>query len=238
MNQLYIVFSFISIAVGGIMYAASDNYYLGAGSAIIYLLASFIIFVPEIIKYKKAGDRYHECFHFINNFVISLSIKKSIPGALESTSLSMSQQFQDMFSGLANMNEDEKLRYLTSYFPFYVYSLFLQVIDLWTEQGGDILKMSNYLLAETRYEEDYLTTTSSITRRKYIEIASLWAITLAILVLLRFALRDFYNKIKLQPIYIIALAILSLFVLFSIYMVVSRVTDLKLKGYKKNEKIV
>lgn len=238
MKKSLLVFLLISIAMGVIMYIASDNIFIALGVLMIFLFTSILLMSPMISRYEKVCQRYHENFHFINNFIISLSIKRSISGALESTSLSMNDEFLKMYQGLEDMTENEKLDYLSSYFPFYSYLLFLQIIKLWQEEGGDILAMSTYLLNETRSEEEYVSATSKMGRKKYIEVGSLWMICLLILILLRFALRDFYSRIKRQTLFIISLVILSAFVLFSIYMLVYKATDIKLKGYKKNEKII
>ena len=134
------------------------------------------------------------------------------------------------------MSDDEKLKYLSTYFSFYVYQLFLQIVELWEENGGDIIRMSKYLISEVRSNEEYITKTESMSNSKYVEIGILWGFCALIVVILRFSLKEFYDRIKVQILYIAAILGLFLFILFSIYLLIRKATDLKLKGYSENEK--
>ena len=239
MKKYIPIFLVITLFVGGMSYITTENIFLTIGVVLSYGLASYLLFIPKFIKFEKLVERFQECFHFINNFIISLSIKKSVPLALENVNLSMDQNFQDMFAGLQDMHDQEKIKYLGgNYFPFHVYQLFMQIIDLYQEEGGDILEMSKYLLQELRFSEEYTTTCKGMGMKKYVEIAVLWTMCLGILVFTRFALKDFYTSIKNQSFFIISIAAFMLFILFSTYVLITRATSLNLKGYNSNEKIV
>jgi len=234
-NKLYI-FAFISLVVGIIAYLALENIIIAISVFVIYLLITVLILLPRFKNYDETKNRYHECYHFINNFIITLSIKKSISGALETTVGSMNAEFIDMFNGLENMTENEKLDYLSSYFQFSDYSLFLEIISIWQEEGGDIISMSKYLISNIRHNEEYLIKTESISKRKYVEIGILWAISLSIIVVLRFALSEFYGKVKGQILYIASISLILIFALLTIVLLVQKGTSLKLKGNSNHEK--
>ena len=237
MNSKLFIFVFISLAVGVVAYIALENIFIPIAVFVLYLASMLLIVIPKLNKYSLVKTRYHECYHFINNFIISLSIKKSISGALETTVGSMNSEFVDMFNGLDTMSENDKLEYLSSYFEFYDYSLFLQIIFIWQEEGGDIIAMSKYLISNIRNNEEYLTKTEIISKRKYVEIGILWTISLSIIVVLRFALNDFYTKVKGQVLYMAAITIILVFALFTIIMLVQKGTSLKLKGSASHEKV-
>lgn len=238
-SKTIIIFLIISIVASLAAYVATDNYFILGGVFIVYISLSFLFFVPSLNKFNTQCDRFHECYHFINNFIISLSIKKSISAALENVTLSMDSNFQEMMKGLENMLDKEKINYLnTTYFPFYAYRLFMQIIDLYEEEGGDILQMSKYLLQEVRNNEEYLSQCRVLSRHKYVEISLLWAMTLVIILLLRFTLKDFYSSIKNQPFFLISLSAVFAFIALSIFVLISRGTNTKLKGYQQNEKII
>lgn len=237
MNSKLFIFVFISLAVGVVAYIALENIFIPIAVFVLYLASMILIVIPKLKKYSLVKTRYHECYHFINNFIISLSIKKSISGALETTVGSMNSEFVDMFNGLDSMSENDKLEYLSSYFEFYDYSLFLQIIFIWQEEGGDIIAMSKYLVSNIRHNEEYLTKTEMISKRKYVEIGILWTISLSIIVVLRFALNDFYTKVKGQVLYMAAITIILAFALFTIVMLVQKGTSLKLKGSANHEKV-
>lgn len=235
-NKLY-VFIFISLVIGIITYLALENIFIAIAIFAVYLLITTLLLLPKFKKYDETKNRYHECYHFINNFIITLSIKKSLSGALETTVGSMNSEFIDMFNGLENMSENEKLNYLSTYFQFSDYSLFLEIIDIWLEEGGDIISMSKYLISNIRHNEEYLIKSESISKRKYVEIAILWAISLSIIVVLRFALSEFYGKVKGQILYIASISLILAFALLTIVLLVQKGTSLNLKGNSNHEKV-
>ena len=236
MNKNVVIFLIISLVVSIVSYIALENIYISVGILSFYLLISVFFISPLIKKYNMQVNKFHECYHFINNFIISLSIKKSITGALETTVPSMPSEFVEMFSGLENMSENEKLNYLSTYFEFYDYQLFLQIIFLWEEQGGDVVAMSKYLLSDIRDNEEYLTKAGSLATHKYVEVGILWTITLLVIVVLRFALNDFYNKIINQLVFMISISAILIFILLSIYLLVKKGTTIEIQGYSQNEK--
>ena len=238
-NKLYIIFILISLVMAAASYLATDNYFMLGGVFVIYIALSLLFYIPRLVNFEGQCQRFHECYHFISNFIISLSIKKAINAAFENVVLSMDKEFQEMMDRLETMGVKEKIKYLgDSYFPFYVYSLFLQIIDLYEEEGGDILEMSKYLLQEARNNEEYISTCRNLARHKYVEISWLWAATLLIIVLLRFTLKDFYISIKNQPFFLISLGAIFAFIAFSIFLLIKRGTDAKLKGYQHHEKVI
>ena len=236
MNKNFITLLFISLIISVVSYIALENIIISGGILIVYIIFSLLIISPMLKKHAIKIRKFHECYHFINNYVISLSIKKSIAGALESTVNSMPTQFIDIYEGLENMGNIDKLNYLSSYFSFHAYQLFLQILAIWQEEGGDILQMSKYLINEIRCNEEYITKTESMSVHKYVEIGILWSFCLLIIIVLRFALKDFYMYIKGQLIYLISMVILFLFILFTIFLLIQKGTNLKIKGYKDNEK--
>lgn len=237
MNSKFVLFLLLSLVCGVISYISLSNIFVSLGIIAVYLIVSIILINPLLKQYEIKSKRYHENYHFINNFIIALSIKKSIKGALESTLGSMPSEFNEMIEGIENMNDHEKINYLSTYFTFYSYRLFLQIIDFWEEEGGDILEMSKFLLDDIRHEEEYISKSSTLFTRKVGELISMWGICLLILVVLRFSLKEFYLNIQTQPLFLIAICALFAFLLFTIYLLIYKGTLLKIKGVRKNEKI-
>lgn len=237
MNSKFVLFLLLSLVCGVISYISLSNIFVSLGIIAVYLIVSIVLINPLLKQYEIKSKRYHENYHFINNFIIALSIKKSIKGALESTLGSMPSEFNEMIEGIENMNDHEKINYLSTYFTFYSYRLFLQIIDFWEEEGGDILEMSKFLLDDIRHEEEYISKSSTLFTRKVGELISMWGICLLILVVLRFSLKEFYLNIQTQPLFLIAICALFAFLLFTIYLLIYKGTSLKIKGVRKNEKI-
>ena len=238
-NKYFIIFMFISMVMGVSYYIATSNIIVASSILLLFMVLSLFVFIPKLNKFNAMSTRFNECYHFINNFIISLSIKKVVGAAFENTVLTMGDDFINLMNKLENSTSREKLEYLSSnYFPFYIYRLFIQIVDLYEEEGGDILEMSKYLLQEARHNEEYLLSITSTSKHKYLEISLLWGITLFILVLLRFTLTDFFVSIKNQLFYIVGIAAIFLFIALSIFVLISRSTETRLKGYKEHEKVI
>ena len=235
MNFLLIGF-IVSLAFAGLIYIASENIFVSL-SIFLFTLVFFIFLVRrQVNKYREKTRRYHQCYQFINTYLISLSIKGSMTAARESSYGTADKDTQEVIDSIKDLDEEEKLSYLCKYFKFDLYHLFLDTVSLWNEQGGDILAMSQYLVNQVRLKEEYLLYCESIHRHRVIEFTVLWGITLTILASLRFALSQFYTKISHAIFYQIAVVVLFLFIILSIYIMVKRITNITLKGWKDDEK--
>ena len=235
MNYL-VVGIVVSIVFAGITFIASQNIF----SAISILTISNLFFVliarRQINKSQQKIHRFHDCYQFINTFIISLTVKGSISSALESAYNVSDSGTKEIIDSIKELNDEEKLSYLCKYFKFDIYHLFVDLIKLWSEEGGDILKMSHYLVEQARLKEEYLITCQSINKSKTVEFVTLWAIALLILTALRFALSQFFDRIAKTLFYQIAVVVIMLFALFSIYVLLMRTTNLLLEGWKDDEK--
>ena len=232
MSITIILGTIISLVFGAVAYISSSNIIATAvsfGISLIYFLA---IASQMVRRYQTKITRYHECYQFCNTFLVSLSIKGAIKSALESTFETMPQLFNKKVIGMEEFNEDEKLQYLAQYFKFNTYSLFLNIVNLWSEQGGDILNMSQHLINETRLTEEYITEANRLSIKHILEFAILWIFSLAILVILRFALSQFYGKIAKQTYFPIALSGIILFALLTVHIALLRACKLEIRGWQ------
>ena len=226
----------VSLVLTGVSFITTQNIYM---SISIFLLSNaFFVFVVnrKMKKNQLKIHRYHQCFHFINSFIISLNVKGSMSAAIQSGYETTDEDTKVLIDSIKELNEDEKIMYLSKHFKFDLYRLFVDTINLWNEEGGDILKMSQYLINQVRLKEQYLITCETIHRQKTIEFVVLWSISLAILAALRFALSQFFERIRQTIFYQVAVAVIMLFVLASIYILVMRVCKLDLEGWKDEEK--
>ena len=226
----------VSFAFAGLIFIASENVISTISIFLITLLFFVLLIKRRIDKYQEKTRRYHQCYQFINSYLISLSIKGSLSAARESSYGTADKGTREVIDSIKDLDEEEKLSYLSKYFKFDLYHLFVDTIKVWREQGGDILTMSQYLINQVRLKEEYLLFCESAHRSKLIEFFVLWGITLTILTSLRFALSQFYTRIIHAMFFQIAVVVLFLFVLLSIYLMVSRITNVTLEGWKDDEK--
>ena len=110
--------------------------------------------------------------------------------------------------------------------------MFLDLISLWSDQGGDIISMSSNLTNRARELEEYVSEAEQIHNKKIIEFVILWSFSLAILVFLRFALSQFFDKITSQFFYLIGIASIFIYVLITIHLLISKMTTLEINGWK------
>ena len=226
----------VSFAFAGLIFIASENIFSTISIFLITLLFFVLLIKRQIDKYQEKTRRYHQCYQFINSYLISLSIKGSLSAARESSYGTADKGTREVIDSIKDLDEEEKLSYLSKYFKFDLYHLFVDTIKVWSEQGGDILTMSQYLINQVRLKEEYLLYCESVHRSKLIEFFVLWGITLTILTSLRFALSQFYTRIVHAIFFQIAVVVLFLFVLLSIYLMVVRITNVTLEGWKDDEK--
>lgn len=234
--NIVVVGIIISLVFAGITYIATQNLF-SMISIFLISIAFFVLIARRLInRNQQKIHRYHECFQFINNFIVALNVKGSLSAAISSAYETADVDTKEIIDSIQDLNEEEKLSYLTKYFKFDLYRLFVDLISLWNEQGGDILKMSRYLVAQVRLKEEYLLTCQSINKSKTLEFTVLWFISLMILTALRFALSQFFNRISQTLFYQIAVVVILLFALFSTYVLLKRSTNLYLEGWKDDEK--
>ena len=221
----------VSLVLAGITFLACQNL---ISTLIIFLVtnAFFILVVKrQMDKTHLKIHRYHQCFQFVNSFIISLNIKGSMSAAMESAYETADEATREILDSIKEMTEEEKLSYLQKYFKFDLYRLFVDTVTLWSEQGGEILHMSRYLVDQVRLKEQYLINCQSLHISKTIEFVVLWAITLAILAALRFSLSQFFSYISGTIIYQVSVVVTMFFTLLSIFVLVKRITNLNLEGW-------
>ena len=225
-----------SLVFAGVTFIASQNIFSAIGVLIMFT-AFFVLIARRLVNNSQQKiHRYHECYQFINSFIISLNVKGSLSSALQSAYDTSDTGTKEIIDSIKELNDEEKLSYLVKYFKFDLYRLFVDTVSLWNEQGGDIIRMSHHLIEQVRLKEEYLLACESINKSKSVEFVVLWSIALMILAALRFALSQFFIRISQTIFYQVAIVVTMLFALISIYILLKRVTNLSLEGWKEDEK--
>ena len=231
MGKFYVLFLIITGIFTAVTYIGTSSYI----SSVIVLVLSFIYFFfiasRKIKQYLKSSSRFHSCYTFINSFIVSLSIKGSLFSAFESVKINMDKDYLSIYAGISTLHDDKKLKYLKDYFSFDVYQVFLAVVSIFIEQGGDIFELSHYLVSELRRKEDYLVKCESIARRKIVDFSVLWLFTLIIIVILKYSLNEFYGLITNLIYYQIAIVGLFVIVLVSIHLLIMRSVKVEIRGF-------
>lgn len=235
-NNIFLLGLVLGASFGAVTYYATSS--LICGLIVLSLTIIYFFFVLNSIysKYKIKVARFHECYLFINNFIISLSIKSSLIGAFESVTASVSEGMNKELYKIRDMKEIDKLNYLVSYFKFDDYRLFCDVISLWLEEGGNILRMSNHITNHIREIEEYINFSESKSKSRFIEFCLLWAFTIVIIIVLKIVLNNFLSAMLKNMIFKIGVVFVFTFLLASLHLFMMKMTNLEIGGWKDGKK--
>ena len=226
----------LTLIVFTVCYLTSNNIFLSLGLFVIYLAFYFLLARKKINKYILTLEKASDCFGFISSFLITLSSKDSLDEAYISGTRNKSNKFNELNNNMNQMTSFEKIEYLKKYFSFSVYSMFVKVISLHMEQGGNVLKLSESLLNEIRRIEDSINQTISINRKKTFEYFLLWFMSFLVLIFLRLSLSSFYQIMLSSNIFFILLIAYYLLFLFAIYSFINKfvIVPIKEETYEKD----
>lgn len=230
--MLYILLSLIMSAL--FLYTTKNYIY-----TIILLLVSitffFFIIEREYKKYKVIDKKTHECISFINNFIITLSINNSIVTTFDSIKDSFQGELKEEVENIENLDVEERLTYLRTYFDNSLYEFFLKIIHQYVFNGGNILQISQLLIFDSRKIETSLDNFKSVGKRKMIEFATMWGITMLILIIVQVALSMFYQTILSMSFYTPAIFFFFIMFLLFLYMFIHHQFNLKFINEKKEK---
>ncbi len=229
MKRDYLYCFVASLTLGGVAYFVSGSLYFLIGVFLVYFMATAFLLVPILRSYASKIRRRRECYRFINAYLIALSVSQSLEKSYGAGSESAIGEEMEVMHSIASEDPESRTRYLASYYQEGVYSMFLSVLTLYLEQGGDILYLSRDLMAElTRVEESGQEKEKRGVRALF-QFMLLWVMSLAMLGFMRFALKDFFASISTSPTFLSCVAVYFLFLLISIIAFFLFLTEERLK---------
>ena len=113
--------------------------------------------------------------------------------------------------------------------------MFLTLIDIYQERGGNVLDLSEHLLEELRTQDTYQTKISAMKKRKALEFVILWSFSIAILLLLRIALSTYYQAMSASSVFKIMILVFFMFLLLTIELLFRKIYRLNVKGFNVDE---
>jgi len=212
----FIIFSFIfSLIMGVCSYLMTTNIVMFCITFTVFFAVFSLILRKCINRYLDVQRRSHESYKFVNSFVINLSVSQSIEKAFDAGRDGLGEDFNKVIDSLDGDSRD-KTYYLINYFESNIYQMFLNILKLYEEQGGDILALSNSLLLElSRIEES-----NNLQKKEGIrclkEFLTMWAFALLILLFMRFGLSTFFDYLKANIVFISGVGVFLSFFLVSL----------------------
>ena len=177
-------------------YLSSDNLIVALITAALAFAVCFFLFVPWISSYIRRERIRHEAYQFVNSFLITLSVCQSVDHAYEVARGGIEGEFRALEAKVAHLDSYEKIKYYKRYFDMEIYAMFVSVLDLYLERGGDVLSLSSELLNElARIEENGRFLVSKSIKNGF-QFSLMWVIALAVMVFVRFGLNTFFEKLK------------------------------------------
>lgn len=229
MKKIDLAFIFIGFFLGILCYFCTNNI-LFSGALLVLMEADyFFLLRKKFVKYFSLIERVHTSYHFINSFVISLSVKDSLEDAYQSGIRINNKALNEQTAELEDMTVVDRVRFLRDYFELSIYKMFLNVLDIYQDQGGNILNMSDNLLKECTRSEKTLSDTLNIGYRHLTEFIILWLMSFAILLFMKFSIKDFYIKMLTNPVVVPLIFVFFVICIFSITLFVNTFTNLSIK---------
>src|SRR5574344_803682 len=140
--KYYIASVVLSLLYGLLGYWVSTSLYIGLGIGVIFALVLFIIAIPVNLRHDDKERKRHECYRFINTFIISLSVTQSGERSLQAVSLDMKGEEKSINDAIETLSLDERIGYFANYFSSPSYAMFLSIYRLFESQGGEVLSLA------------------------------------------------------------------------------------------------
>ena len=233
MKKINVIFIFIGLVLATLCYLSTNSILFSALIAAIFMIDYFILMRKRFVHYFSLIERVHASYHFINSFIITMSVKESMEDAYQNGIRIKNSRLKAETDQLTEMPAIDRVRYLKGYFNLSIYLMFLNVVDLHQDQGGNILTMSDNLIKECTRTEKTLSETLSIGNRHLKEFITLWVMSVAILIFMRFSLKEFYISMLKNQLFGALIFVFFLICIISINLFVLVYTDLSVKEAKE-----
>lgn len=229
MKKIDLIFILISLIISGLCFVTTLNLIYPLITLLFFVLDYFILIRKKFICYNSLVDRVHICYHFVNSFIVTLSVKESLDEAYLNAIRIKNKKFCEITEGIKNNNVINRIYYLKDFFDLSIYRMFLNVFTLYQDQGGSILKMSDNLIKECTRTEKVLSETTAIGFKHLIEYIVLWILSFGILVFMRFSIKDFYLDMLKNQIVGVMIFVFYMLSLVSMNLFVGAFTNLSVK---------
>lgn len=229
MTGIIVGFLILSIMVGVVCYLTTLNLYFSIALFVIFAGYFLLFQCKRFKKYFSIKRRVHSCYFFINSFVITMSVKESYEEGYRSGLRLKDSKLELYTNEIEEFAPYERVRYLRNYFQLAIYKMFLNVLEIYQDQGGNILTMSENLVRECTRVEKTLIESSNLGIKHLIEFIVLWALSFGVLLFLKFGIGDFYNQMLSNPIFAPLILVFFFIFLISIHFFLKSFTNLSVK---------
>ena len=218
----YLLFVLVSAAFAFLAYFVTGYIYIGASIGIGFLILSFLFLAPMLKRRREKEKRRHECYRFINSFLIDLSVTDSPEEAYRAASNDAKGEEKEVLEGMNDAPVIERIEYMNSYFSEPYYPMFVSLISVYLEQGGDVLKMADPLLKEASNSEKHGDSMDKQRNAFLVQEISLWGLSYIVLLLIRVSLNSFYANLSKSMLYCVVATSYFLVAMLGFYLFMRR----------------
>ncbi|MCQ2742199.1 MAG: hypothetical protein MJ239_02740, partial [Bacilli bacterium] len=207
----YIVFLIVSSLFGALAFYMSGNLIFFIGVTLVYFLECAFLILPMEKKRSYLEKKRHQAFRFVSSFVVSYSLSLSYERAYGNAIEGYEGEYQEIIEAISMKGVGDRIRYLASYFESNLYDLFVNLLDIFENQGGDPLSVFSGIMEEFSRLEESEDALLREKKRTLKEVALLWFFAFLIFVFMRFGLNSFYDDVKSSLLYIGSMALFFAF---------------------------
>jgi hypothetical protein len=186
-----------------------------SGGVLILQLGLWWIGLRFWSQQGKQDQKDSQMYYWMQTLLTTLSIKKTIT----ETFVNVVQQYQlkkeHWIEPYMSNDSLHALRNLKQRFTHPLYGLFLNTLEFYEVQGGDVLILFDSILQQTRLVEARRTEIQSLTKKYFFQWVFLWVLNLFILLMAKFVLMDLFDVMKTNLIFIAMITMVVLYFPFS-----------------------
>ena len=199
----------------------------GILSAIAVPVAAFLVIRP-LSYWKEKSKKQEECFRFVNAFIVSYAVNETIEASYASAAVGLSEEGKEAAESLASRSVYERLEGLSSYFEAPFYRMFLSILRVQQEEGGNFMDKAEPLLSEINQSYDDHLLREKEKGKQLGQWTALWMMSALVVIFVRFALNNNYEQIAASLPYVVIGVIYFLLVFAGFAIFASRLAEIPL----------
>ena len=234
-----IVCVLLSVLVAGVSFWATASIVLSLSVLFLYLSCFLGICLPRVLALQRKRKIRKDCYRFMNSFLTTCSVTTSLSKSYEVASEGAEGEMLEALQSVECNDVCGRLNFLSSYFESPLYDIFLSIVEIYQNRGGDILSLSSLLLEEATKGEEIAEKRLHACLTRLLQYGLLWGMSLGIVAFLRFALSTFYAELLSSSTFLISMGVYFVFLLVSLlvycFVYTEGTSKSKTKKGKRNE---
>jgi hypothetical protein len=212
-----IVFACVgSLVLGGIHYwMFLDPLY----ASLVTLLTGIGLWmgIREWLKNKKRQVMEGEMYYFLQSFLTTLAIKKTVHETYVDVYQRYQLSHQRWIQTYTSNDPLFALDNLKQRFQHPLYQIFYTTIQFYEQQGGEVMILFDSLFRQMRLVESRRLEIQLLHRRYFAQWVGLWILNGLVLVMSKIVLLDLFTEMLINPIFVWMLSTVYLYVPLSFY---------------------